>query len=163
MFGKLTDHVVYNQLTHYVVLASCLGRVKDRRLALKQLIDLIGGKQGESVLFFNREDSRYFVAEFDGVRLMTVYESREGDLEVEAIDNLPESAASIIIVMLSKAIQIKTLEWHVEAIDRQAAVHQRGLQMVQDLGKVVSGGQMIASSNNSANPATMIQPTGPRF
>lgn len=163
MFGKLTDHVVYNQLKHYIDLASCMGRVKDRRVALKQLIDLIGSKQGESVLFFNREDSRYFVAEFDGVRLMTAYENRDGDLEVEAIENLPESGSSIIIAMLSKAIQIKTLEWHVEAIDRQTAVHQRGLQMLQGLSDVVSGRQTPVSSNNSANPGPFTPPTGPRF
>lgn len=133
MYAKLTDHVVNNMLNHYVSLASSMGRVKDHREALKQLIDLIGSKQGESVLFFNRTDSRYFVAEFDGVRLMTVYENRDGDLEVEAIDNLPETAASIIIEMLAKAIQIKTLEWHIQALDRYTDMHQR---TVGQIGKI---------------------------
>lgn len=152
MFGQLTNHVVYNQLTHYIALASCMGRVKDRREALKQLIDLIGSKQGESVLFFNRTDAYYFVAEFDSMRLMTVYESPEGDLEVEAIDALPESATSIIIAMLSKAIQIKTLEWYVASIDRQQEAAQRGMHAIQELGKVL---------NNNANPLAFTPPTHP--
>ena len=139
MYAKLTDKIVYTQLTHYVNLASCMGRVPERRDALLELIELIGSRQGESVLFFNRDDSRYFLAEFDGVRLMTVYEDRNGDMSVESIVNLPESASSIIIEMLAKAIQIKTLEYHVQSIDRYIEAGQRQSQAVVKLGEVLLG------------------------
>jgi hypothetical protein len=156
MFGKLTDKIVYNQLTHYVVLASCMVRGMERRQALKELIDLIFSKQGESVLFFNREDSRYFVAEFDGVRLMTVYEDRNGDISVEAIDRLPESGASIITEMLAKAIQIKTLEWHVAALDRIAGMHQRTVAQLGNISKLLTVG-------NNFSQANLPPPAGPLY
>lgn len=163
MFAQLTNKIVYNQLSHYVSIAQCMGRIHNHRDALKELIDLIGSKQGESVLFFHREDSRYFVAEFDGVRLMTVYEDSHGDLAVEAHDKLPESGASIIIEMLGKAIQIKTLEWHVQGIDRYVEASQRGLNMVNNLGKVLNGAPTVLASGNNSNQGYMAPPVGPRI
>lgn len=138
MYANLTNKIVYNQLTHYVTIASCMGRVPSMREALTELIDVIGSKQGESVLFFNRDDSRYFVAEFNDFRLMTVYEDRNAELAVDAIEQLPESAASIIIEMLSKAIQLKTLEWHVQSIDRYVESNRQVLSTITNLGTVLN-------------------------
>lgn len=139
MYAKLTNQIVHGMMSNYIMLGSCMGRTKDRRVAVDELMDLIASRQGEAILFHKRADSRFFIAEFDDVRLMTMYEDRNGDLVVEAIDQLPESAASIIIEMLAKAIQIKTLEWHIAAIDRNQEIYQRGMKAVQNLNSILTG------------------------
>lgn len=139
MYGKLTNKIVHNQLTHYINIASCMGRVSLMRDALQQLIEPLRINQSESVLFFPRDDSRYFIVEFDGVRLMTVYEGRETELVVEAIDQLPESGALLIIEMLNKAIQIKTLEWHVQSLERFTDLHQRTTTQISNLSATLLG------------------------
>lgn len=144
MLSKLVNNIIQHQLANYVSLAKCIGRIGDRREALMQLVDLLGNKQGGAIQFFKRTDSRFFIAEFDGVRLMTVYENKLGDLEVEVINQLPESAASLIHAMLGNAIQIKTLEWHIGAIDSTLAIGKRNTQMLNGFLGAVNGNPSAA-------------------
>lgn len=128
MYANLTNNIVASQLGHYLSLGQCMGRSPVRREAMDQLVAALPSLPGKTLSFHGGEvDSYFFTVEFDGLRLMMVYQDEDGQVVVESIDELPAAGAEMIVNIIDKAIHIKTLEWFVASIDRNHEMQTRGL------------------------------------
>jgi hypothetical protein len=110
------EHVTKRQLEKYVDAARSIGKIVDIREALQKLIDPINEQLGQSILT-TREDSRYLICEFDGVRIFTAFENpTSGKLDVSYHPACGEGIFTTIHDILTAAIYAMTLEWHVNTL-----------------------------------------------
>ena len=110
------EHVTSKQLDRYVDQARSMGKITDVRRALQELIDPVNEQLGHPV-FTTREDGRYFICEFDEVRIFTVYEHpTTGKLAVSYHPECGESIFTTFYDILSSTIYAKVLEWYITAL-----------------------------------------------
>lgn len=116
MNARLFNKIITLQLESFLNLCKGLGGPRDRREALYDILQLVIDKQGKSIHFKPGVGTCYFTVEFSEVRLMTVSENDIGQLIVEVIDKLPDSAYEVIYLSLSNAITLQHLKLYQKSL-----------------------------------------------